>query len=319
MLEMEKPLENRKKISKVEETKRITRLSKKLFPQHTSHPELGELIFLVRAGGSMGCTEKQTGEAGNWWLWIRSLFIENTMTKQMKRKMRLTALQAAKFRQPIHFVSTRSPELIHAQISTQGDSHLPRSRKALQELSVLIRKSSIFLPTIGTVLLANIAIDNIEAIKQVCPDTQSLIEKNHHRLEEIAAEEHLSNISITRLSELPHPSGKEIGDLINLDGTVNLKIEFSPKAERKILIASKESLESHQKMFGWSETQSREHNRNLAKTMALVGQAVNVMQPPAILIHNEAFISRGALNNLLTDTGNPLPVICLASLLNRKG
>jgi len=57
---------------------------------------------------------------------------------------------------------------------------------------------------------------------------------------------------------------------------------------------------------------------NLARTMALVGQAVKVMNPPAILIHNEAFISRGALNNLLNPRDNPLPVICLSSLLEKK-
>lgn len=120
------------------------------------------------------------------------------------------------------------------------------------------------------------------------------------------------------MSELLHPSGKKLGDLINPNGTVNMEITFSSAAERKILIASQESLESHKRMFGWSKVQSETHNRNLAKTMSLVGQAVKIMEPPAILIHNEAFISRGALNNLLIDQNDPLPVICLSTLLLGK-
>ncbi len=307
-----------RKISKVEETRRLTRLSKALFPQHISHPELGELIFMAREGKLLECSNDEIKAAGNWWLWARNLFIENTMTKQMKKVMRIMTLMAAKSDQPIHFVSTRSPELIHAQIPSQGDPNLPRSKRALHQLSSLIQKSSEFLPTIGTVLLADVAIDNFRAIMRVCPDLKSMTRKNCHRLEKIAAEEGLLNINIRRLSELLHPLGKKIGDLVNLDGTVNVEISFSPKAERKISIASKESFKSHQTMFDWNEIQSREHNRNLAKTMALVGQAVKTMQPGAILIHNEAFISRGALNNLLIDPNNPLPVICLTTLLERK-
>lgn len=52
--------------------------------------------------------------------------------------------------------------------------------------------------------------------------------------------------------------------------------------------------------------------------MGLVGQAVQLLRPPPILIHNEAFISRGKLNNLFTDPKEPLPVVCLKDLLETK-
>jgi hypothetical protein len=52
--------------------------------------------------------------------------------------------------------------------------------------------------------------------------------------------------------------------------------------------------------------------------MGLVGSAVQLLNPPPILIHNESFISRGSLNNLFTDPKKPLPVICLRDLLEIK-
>lgn len=315
---MEKSIIKKSSGRTVEEIKKRTRLCKQLFPQHTNHPELGELIFMANEGELIGCTTKELSTAGKWWLWARTLFIENTMTKPMRRKMQTIALRASHLNQPIHFVSTRSPELIHAQIATQGDFTLPRSRKALHELAKFIGASANFLPTIGTVLLADVAIDNLEAILKACPDLEKITRENFTALERIAEKERLSNLRIVRMSELPHPSGKRLGDLINPDGTVNMEITFSSAAERKISIASQESLESHKRMFGWSKIQSETHNRNLAKTMALVGQVVKIMDPPAILIHNEAFISRGALNNLFNDPNNPLPVICLSSLLETK-
>lgn len=317
MKEMEKQKQP-EMINKVEEMKRDTALCKRLFPQQAQPPEMGELIFMVRRGLMTSCTEEEIRIAGSWWLWVRTLFIENTMTKREREVMRMTALNAVKNNHPIHFVSTRSPELIHAQISTQGDSHLPRSRIAIREFADIIQTSSKLLPTIGTILLADVAIDNLEAILKVCPNLEGITRKNFARLNEIINEEGITNVIIVRLSELPHPSGMNIGDLVSSDGSVNVDIEFSSWAIRKISVVSKESLKSHQRMFGWSQEQSEEHNLNLAETMALVGQAIKEMQPPAILIHNEAFISRGALNNLLNPQNNPLPVICLATLLEKK-
>lgn len=306
------------RINKVEEMRQNTKVAKELFPRHTQHPKLGEFIFMVRQGELAGCSKEEIKIAGEWWLWARTLFIENTMTKPMKRLMEKMALATAQTGQPIHFVTARSPEWIHAQISTQGDPNLPRSKKALLEFSKIVEASSRLLPTIGTVLLADVAIDNLETILKLRPDLDQLITENQIKLESLIEELGFKRIQLARLSELQHPSGKKIGELVNADGSPKIDFPIQGKALKLIETVLKESIVSHQRMFGWTEDQSRAHNTNLGKTMGVVGQAVKGLQPPAILIHNEAFISRGALNNLFTDLNDPLPVICLKTLLERK-
>lgn len=307
------------KTKTVEKMKQNTRIAKKLFPGLVGDaPVFGEIIFMVRFGQILGSSEQEIEAAGRWWLWAKTLFIQNTMTRSQQELLQIIALGAAKPRGAIHFVSTRSPEWVHAQISSQGSSDLPRSKTALKTLSEIAAKSAKFLPAKTTVLLADVAIDNLEAILKVNPNLEQLVQENLSRLGEIIKTEGLADIRLMRLSQLIHPSGKSIGELIEPDGSVKTTVNFSLKAEEKILIATRESVESQKRMFGWDEKQAAGHNRNIATTMALVGQAVKIMQPPAILIHNESFISRGALNNLLNDPKDPLPVICLNTLLERK-
>lgn len=307
------------KTKTVEKMKQNTRIAKKLFPGLVRDASVfGEIIFMVRAGQIFGSSEQEIEAAGCWWLWAKTLFIQNTMTRSQQELMQIIALRAAKPGGTIHFISARSPEWVHAQISSQGSNDLPRSKTALKTLSEIAAKSAKFLPTRTTILLADVAIDNLEAILKVNPNLEQLVQENLLRLEEIIKTEGLPDIRLMRLSQLVHPSGRSIGELIGPNGSVKTAINFSPKAEEKILIATRESVESQKRMFGWDEEQATEHNRNIAATMALVGQAVKIMQPSAILIHNESFISRGALNNLLNDPKDPLPVICLSTLLERK-
>lgn len=119
------------------------------------------------------------------------------------------------------------------------------------------------------------------------------------------------------MSQLPFLSGS-LSEVLNQDGSPKFEIILDEKAKRLITIASNESFDSHQRMFGWNKEQSLVHNTNLAITMGIVGQGVQLLKPPAILIHNESFIARGALNNLFTEKDKPIPVICLRDLLERK-
>ncbi len=307
------------RMNTVAEMQKNSQICHELFPEQKHDPVItGELLFLIRSGRQLNCNKEQVRSAGVWWLWARDLFILNTITKPMNKVMALMVLEAVKSKKFVHFVTTRSPELVHAQVARQADKSLPRSRKALGVFSEVINQSSRFLPTIGTILLADVAIDNFEEILKVQPDLEKVINENLQKLEAIIFEQQSPNINIARMSHLFHPSGKTLGDIINPDGSINLDLDFSTHAENLIAIATRESADSHKRMFGWSAAKSQEHNRNLAKTMALVGQAVKITEPPAILIHNEAFISRGALNNLLVEPSDPLPVICLKTLLENK-
>jgi len=227
------------------------------------------------------------------------------------------AVWAASGQQPIHFVTARSPELLHAQIKEQGSKLLPRSEAAVKRLAKLSSSSQDFLPTQTTILFADLAIDNLEKIQEVCSEIESEISENLKRLQEICHQSDLENFQILRMSQLDHPQGK-LGEILDLAGNPQISICLNARAEKMVEIVSRESLESHQRMFGWSEKESREHNRKLAITMGLVGQAVQLLQPPPIIIHNEAFIARGALNNLFTPLKDPVPVVCLTDLLERK-
>lgn len=308
------------KTGTVSEMKINSRICAKLFPAEKHNPiTTGELLFVTRIARLSCLSEKEISAIGNWWLWVRNLFIQNTMTKLMEKTLAGLAINAVANNQPIHFASARSPELVHAQLPNQGDHSLPRSRAALETFSNIIKESNKFIPTVGTVFLADVAIDNIEEIQKKCSCLEEIIVQNILKLKSIITEENLfPNINIIRMSTLVLPNKQLVGNLVNIDGSINIPIIFSNHAEQLIQIATKESAISHQRMFGWDENKSKSHNLNLAKTMALVGQAVKNMNPPAILIHNESFISRGALNNLLNDSKNPLPIICLNTLLEKK-
>ena len=297
---MKENMTNRTK--SVEMTREASRLCQRLFPQWSKPPFMGELQNIILLGQDKGLDELHMSKAGMWWLWVRNLAIENTLTREAKTTLWQTAISTSPDN-PVNIVTTRSPELLHAIIG-KGDLSLPRSRSALQKISGISSNSNQFLPTKVTVIFADLAIDNFEAIKSACNIDQK-IEENIQTLHDIIVSLDIVNIRIVKLSELfdppkaPHPP-------ISIDGW------------KKIEIAHKGSFESQQRKFGWSEERARQHNTHLAITMGLAGQAIKQTIPHAIMIHNEAFIERGALNNLFTPPNDPLPVICLNDLLKNK-
>src|SRR3990167_1056511 len=107
---------------------------------------------------------------------MRNLFIENTMTKAAKEKMMQIGVEAAITHQPVNFVTTRSPEFLHAQIG-MADPNLPRSTKSLIKFKEIVDKSAEFIPTTSSVFLADVAIDNLDKISQT-GSVELLIIKN---------------------------------------------------------------------------------------------------------------------------------------------
>lgn len=309
-------LTERQIFSAVERNKAASKVVKRLFPSWTGTPTHGDLQRIVIALGEGPYLDSQAKAAGDWWLWIKDIAIDNTFTKKQQLVVLDIATKAASGKQAIHLVSARSPELLHAQVSGQGDPSLPRSRKAVEALSRLVHQSSQFLPTTLTILFADLAIDNLDAIKAAC-NVESIIGENVRKLEEVCQEAGLKDFRILRLSQIAHPQG-ELEQLISPSGAPLVPVELTGKSLSLIETVTRESAESHKRMFGWTYEQSVEHNRKLAITMGFVGQAVQNLSPAPILIHSEAFISRGALNNLFTDPNHPLPVIVLQTLLETK-
>ena len=305
-----------KQKSSVERDKASSILCKKIFPLWSKPPTQGELQKLIQKGWSTGLDENGIKNAGNWWLWLRNLIIENTFSKSEKEKTLDISISSSLNGQPVHFVSSRSPELLHAQVTGQADLSLPRSRKALVKLKQIADQSSIHLPTKLTILFADVAIDNIDQISTKC-DIEKTIQDNLHRLEEIALEEKLSNFKIVRMTQMEN-EGHFLSELIAPDGEPKVDIELNDRGKRLIEIATKESKESHKRMFGWNDLQSIHHNTNIAITMGTVGRFIKNLNPPAVVIHNESFISRGQLNNLFNPIDEPIPVICLKDLLESK-
>jgi len=300
----------------VETNKAASRLCQRLFSSWSRPPTQGELQRVIIESWRLGGSEEEIINAGNWWLWARDLAIENTFNKQTRLQMMEMAIRVSMGEGKIHFVSARSPELVHAQVLGQGDTSLPRSRKALAKMAELCRASEKFLPTELTIVFADLAIDNLTAIIKSC-NLEEIIRENISRVRGICQELGLSNFQVIGMSELRSPHG-QLSDFLNLDGSPKVSITLGERASKLVEIATRESFESHQRMFGWSKEQSATHNTNLAITMGLVGSAVQLLNPPPILIHNESFISRGSLNNLFTDPKKPLPVICLRDLLEIK-
>lgn len=317
MKEKEKFMLTKRFSGSVERNRAASQTCQRLFPQWSKPPTQGELQKIIIESWKEGAGESEIKAAGNWWLWIRKLIIENTITKQAKHKIMNMAVSTALNQQPIHFVTARSPELLHAQVENQGSKSLPRSKAAIRRTAELSFSSREFLPTQSTILFADLAIDNLEKIQEACGNIEKAISDNLERLQEICQDAGLKDFQILRMSQLGHPQGK-LGEVLDLNGNPQIPIHLSPQAERMIEIASRESLESHKRMFCWNEEESKVHNRKLALTMGLVGQAIQLLEPPPIIIHNEAFIARGALNNLFTPPENPVPVICLKDLLERK-
>lgn len=309
-------MENEQIKSQVETNKAASALCLRLFPEWAKPPTMGELQWIIIDCLKNKANDEKILAAGNWWLWMRNLIIENTLTKQEKRLIMNRAVQAATKNNSIHFVTTRSPELLHAQIPNLGDPSLPRSKKAILKIAEISQLSERFLPSWVTIIFADLAITNLERIRQLC-NLEETIQENLNKIREICEEISFSNVKLIRMSQLFHPEG-QLKAILNEDGTPKIPVNINEKANRLIEIAGRESLTSHQSRFGWSKDEFFLHNRNLAITMGLVGQAIQLLQPPPILIHNESFISRGALNNLFTPPDNPLPVICLRDLLEEK-
>jgi len=309
-------LSNKVMFSNVERNKTASRVCHELFPGKGGLPVHGDLQRIIVALSEHPDFKPKAKAVGDWWLWAKDLVIDNTFPKAHRKKVLDLAIESVQIGRPIHFVSARSPELLHAQVPNQGDPTLPRSRKAIATLAEIITKSEEFLPTKLTIALADLAIDNLEKIKQVCNPEETVLE-NIRQIEEMCKEARIANFEVARLSALEHPSGR-LKDMVDPSGAIKVPVTLSSKAIELIRVATNESSQSHKRMFGWTEEQSSEHNRNLGITMGLVGQSIKQLTPPAILIHNESFISRGALNNLFTDEKNPLPVFCLRTLLETK-
>lgn len=313
--------ENMKFTNSVERNKAASQFCLRHFPSWfgSKEPEKqkvqGELQRITVKAWQVNASEQHIVAITEWWLWFRTLIIENTFSKPQKEKLIDLAISAAIGKQKLHLVSTRSPELLHSLVGGKGDSNLSRSRLALRKMTELSTKSNQFIPTKATVFLADRAITNVEEIAKLCDVTEELNE-NERRLKQICTESG-SNITISRLSKLQTPFGP-LSSLVNLDGSQNSIIPLTDKARRQIDISGRESIEFHQSSFGWSEEKSRQHNFDLGITMGLVGQAINQLEQPGVIIHNESFISRGQLNNLLNSVNDPVPVICLTDLLETK-
>lgn len=300
----------------VKRNRAASELCFQLFPAWCKPPTQGELQNLVIKSWRAGLTDNDRIRlVGNWWLWLRGLIIQNTFTKQAKNKVLDIAVSAGLGANPIHFVTARSPELLHTQVGG-GDKNLPRSRAAIEKLKKIVDSSSTFLPSIATVIFADLAIDNLSEIEKVC-DVNQIIEKNLELLTIICGDVGLNNVSIFKMSNLTGSRGK-LGNLVKRDGTPMVQIELDDRAKTAIGIATKESGESQQRMFDWSLEEIKKHNINLGITMGLVGEAVKEFSPSTILIHNEAFIARGQLNNIFNPANDSLPVICLSDLLESK-
>jgi len=306
-----------KTVSSVERNKAASNVCKRLFPLWTKPPTQGELQRIIIESSKFGASDREIEKAGNWWLWIRNLAIENTFEKQMQFSLMKIAVRTAIGNEPISIVSCRSPELLHAQVSEQGDPSLPRTRKAIVKLQQIVAHSSEFLPTILTIVFADLAIDNLEEIRKRCNVDQT-IDKNIDIVSSICQEQGLNQFKIIKMSQLQSPNGRILSDDIFRSGLAKNIITLDNRSKTLIEIVTKESFISHQTMFGWTHEQSFKHNLDLGITMGFVGRAIHSTFPSAVLIHNEAFIARGALNNLFTDPSDPLPVICLKDLLESK-
>jgi hypothetical protein len=305
-----------KMIKSVDQNKAASKLCKQLFPAWTKPPTQGELTKIIIKSWARGATNQSILKAGQWWLFIRNLLIENTITKQEKWKITDIAVSGSLKNACVNIISTRSPELLHAQIANQGDEKLPRSQKAFEKIAKIHACSSSILPTKSVIIFADLAVDNINQIAKVC-NVNAVIEENIQKLKWLAIESGLTDFTILKMSEISLNNNK-LGELINIAGEPAESVQLSAKTEQTIDIVAKESMESHKRMFGWTAEESRSHTRKLAITMGMVGQAINKHFQNSILIHNEAFITRGRLNNIFNPNDNPLPVICLRDLLESK-
>ena len=298
----------------VETTKEASRICQRLFPEWSKPPFMGELQNLILLGRDQDLDESQISRTGMWWMWARGLGIENTITRETKLALWKTATVASP-NNPINIVTTRSPELLHAVIGN-GDPSLPRSFSSLETIRDIGQRSNDFIPTEITIVFADKAIDNFEKIAASC-NIQEKIEENIQMLRKFCLQLRIPNAGILRISDLSGLLGK-LGNLIDETGMTIVHPTISPEGWKKIEIAHKGSIKSQQREFNWNELHSREHNLHLATTMGLVGQAIKQTIPNAVMVHNEAFIERGALNNLFTPPNDPLPVICLNDLLKNK-
>lgn len=307
----------KKTTSLVAEMKKDSALCKRLFPEWSRPPFQGELQNIIRLAKDHDLDTSEVKNVGEWWLWIRGLMIENMITKQEKEKIWNIGIRSTKAEgSEVIFATNRSPELLHAQIEGQGDKTLPRTKKTLQRLSNLVVTSRKFLPTTAVILFADLAIDNLTQISEVC-NVPEVIDKNITMVKTIAAEFDLVGAQVVKISSLETSKGR-LCSLISESGSLTTFPEFDSRTQSIVDRAGLESLKSHQRSFGWDEETSKRHNLLIATTMGLVGQAVRELFPQAIMLHNEAFITRGLFNNIFNPKVDPLPVICLTDLLENK-
>ncbi|OGY07979.1 MAG: hypothetical protein A2782_02430 [Candidatus Blackburnbacteria bacterium RIFCSPHIGHO2_01_FULL_43_15b] len=232
-------LPERQIFSAVERNKAASKVVKRLFPSWAGTPLHGDLQRMVIGLGEGPHLDSQAKAAGDWWLWAKDLAIDNTFTKKQQLVVLDMVISAASGKQPIHLVSARSPELLHAQVSKQGDPALPRSRKAIKTLTELARKSSELLPTVTTLVFADLAIDNWEAIRQAC-DVETTITVNLKRLSEICREEGLENFRWTQEQSAQH--NRRLGITMGLVGQTVQLMEPSPVFCLRTLLETKRAM-----------------------------------------------------------------------------
>lgn len=307
-------MENTKMKGSVETSKAASKTCKRLFPVWCKPPTQGELQNIIIGLGTTA-RDEQILAAGNWWLWARNLMIENVFSKEEKTAMMGMDVNSAQGRGKIHFVTARSPELLHAKIG-KGDPKLPRSLQALTKLFDIVSTSESFLPTEASLIFADLAIDNLPEVEKVC-NVNETIDANIHELENLAEKIGFKKLNIFKMSKLKSQLGT-LENLVDKSGLPKFIPVLSEKSKTLINTAIRESAESQKRAFGWNDQQICAHNLNIAITMGLVGQAVKLSIPSAILIHNEAFIARGQLNNIFNHPKDPLPVISLRDLLESK-
>lgn len=313
---MEKTMFTPDSVKSVELNKAASKACSRLFPAWCNPPFQGELQKLILSIWEIHGNDEQIVRTGEWWLWIRSLFIENTITRETKTAVMKIGIKAAVDRTPIKLTITRSPELVHEQIKDSPDLSLPRTCKSLSRLAEITHLSAQHLPTTTSIILADLAITNLEEISSVC-DIDKKLEENLWVIDQISKKINLKEREIQLMSQLDNSHGK-LGNIITRSGKPINPIVIPLHGQKMIGIVAKESMNWHKQKLGWTEQEFHNHNNNLAITMGLVGQALKQNQPQTLLIHNESFISRAQLNNIFNDPKDPLPVLCLTDLLASK-
>lgn len=294
----------------------ISGQTKELFPDIREPVEFGQLFGVVGMGARLGCRPEVIRQVGLWWLAIKDLGIENTKTNEIKHGIRKTALLATQAGLPVRFIATRSPDFIlwftehkHAEPRISV-----RSKLAIDRVSEVRKISERFLPTEATIFLADVALATADDPHNTLSKEKAeiLLEENFRALKEAVVSVD-DSVSVQRLGEVLHPSGRSLKEAIGLSGETCQAVGLPLSSIDAISIVVRESLDFH-RTLGWSEDEVQKRTEKLAKCMATVGQAFHGQKPRPIMLFLESFIKRSTFNNLLLDRRDPLPIICFNDL-----